>query len=235
MAEGRNLLDTVVGIVSLAGLLAGGIWYATGLQNQLDAAQREITELRSKLETVSLSGPMTGPPGPRGPKGDKGDPGDPGDTGPQGQRGMQGEQGERGPKGEPGSTASLDPSEIEKLVAQLVSERMAATPARVSGVDAPSLDTSKCLPLQDALALDVLPLKAGIELCEADGRLVARVEGINMSQTARWLNIVFLGQGRESCALEDRCRFSWAGDKRYIYERLISDGGEQTAVLRSIP
>ena len=115
----RSLLDTVVGVASLGGLLAGGIWYATGLQNQLDDAKREITDLRAKLESVSSQNAVSAA---RGPKGEKGDPGDPGPQGPRGERGPQGEQGGQGPKGDQGSSASLSPAQIQQVVEQVIAK-----------------------------------------------------------------------------------------------------------------
>lgn len=145
MAE-RSMLDTVVGIGSLATLLAGGIWYATGLQNQLDTANRQINELRSKLDTVS--GPSTGAPGPQGPVGPAGETpiiemratseflqwrvagypswtnliemgdlrGAPGPQGPQGQVGPLGPEGPPGPQGTIGEPGPSGPP-VELAVA----------------------------------------------------------------------------------------------------------------------
>lgn len=228
MAEGRNLLDTVVGIVSLAGLLAGGIWYATGLQSQLDAAQREITELRTKLETVS---PPLGVEGPRGPKGD---PGSEGPQGAQGPRGLQGEPGPMGPPGASGSgSAGLTESQVRQLIQQAVSSL--PTPSAGSGGITVSLggedvfNSSGCIPVSEVRSLEVLTLRKGQEFCEASGQLVAQV---STAEPRGYVFITMPGNGWHQCNISDGCKFPWLGSKRYVFERVGEDEEGVVALFR---
>lgn len=225
MAEGRNLLDTVVGIASLAGLLAGGIWYATGLQNQLEAAQREITDLRTRLETVSTANSAVGPRGP------KGDPGEPGSQGPRGERGPQGEMGPVGPAGPAGSASGL----TEQQVRQIIQQQIASTPAGSGGTVQLTLDeadvfnASGCISVDSIKNLDVLTLREGQEFCERSGRLLARV---NKFKINGYFVITRPGDNDDSCSVETTCRMRWLGGKKYTYERVGEDDRGQVALLR---
>jgi hypothetical protein len=219
MAEGRNLLDTVVGIVSLAGLLAGGIWYATGLQSQLDAAQREITELRTKLETVS---PPVGVEGPRGPKGD------PGSEGPQGAQGPRGLQGEPGPMGPPGAATSGAGGLTESQVKQMIQQAISSLPAPLAGSGGITVslggedvfNTAGCIPVSEVRNLEVLTLRQGQEFCEATGKLVAQVA---RAEPDGYVSITMPGDGNHQCGLNSSCKFPWLGSKRYVFERVGED------------
>ncbi|NML73573.1 hypothetical protein HHL25_05470 [Rhizobium sp. S-51] len=224
MAEGRNLLDTVVGIVSLAGLLAGGIWYATGLQNQLDAAQREITELRTKLETVSKPSGIVGPPGP------KGDPGPEGPPGPQGPRGYQGDVGPMGPAGS--GAGGLSESQVRQLIQQAIQGLPAPSTSggisvSLDGEDV--FDSSGCIPVSGIKSLTTLKLRAGQEFCEADGRLVGTV---SQFFSKGGFAVKRPGEPSDNCSLGNRCKFRWLGSKTYIYERVGEDDKGPVALLR---
>lgn len=227
MAEGRNLLDTMVGIVSLAGLLAGGIWYATGLQSQLDAAQREITELRTKLDTVSNP---NGVPGPQGPKGDVGP------EGPQGQQGPRGFQGEPGPMGPSGASGSGASGLTESQVRQMIQQAVAGLPTpsasggisvALSGQDI--FNSSGCIPVSEVRNLEVLTLREGQEFCEADGRLTAKITSIAGTGT---LFYTLPGKASSNCALNKQCKLRWLGAKTFVYERLGEDDKGPVALLR---
>ncbi len=229
MAEGRNLLDTVVGIVSLAGLLAGGIWYATGLQSQLDAAQREITELRTKLDTVSTPG---GSEGPRGPKGEVGP------EGPQGPQGPRGFQGEAGPMGPPGTSASGSGGLTESQVRQLIQQALSSLPASSSSSGGGStvsvggedvFNSAGCIPVSELRSLQVLTLREGQEFCEADGRLVAK---ITLMRDSGAFSYQQPGRGVGNCSVNSGCTFRWLGSKRYVYERFGQDERGGVAMLR---
>lgn len=224
MAEGRNLLDTVLGIASLTGLLAGGIWYATGLQNQLDAAQREITELRSKLDAVSTSTSS----GIRGPKGDKGD------TGDQGPRGERGPQGEMGPMGQSGGSGGFSETQIRQLVQQLVQQQIASTQNAVGTVQSSIngsdvFSTSGCTNLSEVRNLDLLTLRPAQEFCDQSGRLVARVRKFSETQH---VYIERPGESGDSCALGYSCKLRWLNGKSYTYERYGEDENGPIALLR---
>lgn len=220
MAEGRSLLDTVVGIASLAGLLAGGIWYATGLQNQLDSAKREIVELRTKLEVVSNP---SGVPGPRGPEGPQG---------PQGPRGLQGEPGPMGPSGPAGvSTGGLTEAQVRDIIKQAVAQLPTAKPGIISANMGSSavFDTSTCIPIADVRGLQVLSLRRGQEFCEADGKLVAIIDSVESRGN---LKITLPGFGTDRCSINSSCTMRWLGGKRFVFERVGEDDRGVVALLR---
>lgn len=225
MAEGRNLLDTVVGIASLAGLLAGGIWYATGLQNQLDAAQREITELRTKLDTVS---------NPNGVPGPKGEPGPEGPQGPQGPRGLQGEPGPMGPPGPSGTGAGgLTETQVRQMIQQAISAlptpAAASTGVNVTLGGADVFNASGCIPISAIRELEVLTLREGQEFCDTDGRLVGTVG----SFSGRGSFVVKRpGEPQDGCTPGSRCKMRWLGSKTYVYERVGEDDKGRVALLR---
>lgn len=211
MAEGnRNLLDTAVGVVSLAGLLAGGIWYATGLQSQLDSAQREITDLRAKLDTVSAANVSA-----KGIKGDKGDLGDVGPTGPRGPKGDQGPQGDAGPAGKEGS-GGVDESKLRALVAAAVAAQAAKSqPSVVNNalVDAAGkFDTSKCILDSDVRSVPLLTVKAGMQFCKADGTLLTIVEKIAPGNVILFRNP---GSGRWYVYQGEKNGFKWDTGRQF--------------------
>ena len=216
MAEGRNLLDTVVGIVSLAGLLAGGIWYATGLQNQLESAQREISELRTRLEKVS---PADGNIGPRGPKGDTGD---------------MGPQGPRGPAGEPGP--AIDQAEIMAMISRLAPARASASQqsGNVPTVAETSLDTG-CRLNKEFADLRTFSVRTGIEVCDATGRVLAIVDKVTTDGFPDYIGVNFKVPGSKDvfCWKEaTSCQVPWLPGKAFYIERLSRDVDGGVAVLR---
>lgn len=224
MADGRNLLDTVVGIVSLAGLLAGGIWYATGLQNQLDAAQREITELRTKLDSVTMPNGMPGP---------KGDPGPEGPPGPQGPRGLRGEPGPMGPPGEIASSAT-GPSmaEVEaaiaKAIANLPSTLNKGTVVSAETQAAAAFQAGTCLSAAEISAASAFALSEGQEICGNDGELLTTVQAIDR------ITVFFTSPGYPnwSCRKTDKCTFAWLENRRFFVERTVKSGDKWTASFR---
>jgi hypothetical protein len=226
MADGRGLLDTVVGIASLIGLLAGGIWYATGLQNQLDAAQREITDLRAKLENVAMADKAVGP---RGPKGDKGDIGD---TGPQGLRGERGPQGEPGPQGAGGG---VDQQQIGQIVARIVQAELAKMPAATgSSVTAEIPDIFKagsCISISNVNGKKIVFLQKNQEFCDESGALLARIDDIRSSPPYTIL-ATRPGKLRWVCQINNRCSLPWSDSSKYIYERIGKDDNVAIAMLR---
>ncbi|MER9682612.1 collagen-like protein [Mesorhizobium sp. M0184] len=211
MAEngGRHLLDTVVGVVSLAGLLAGGIWYATGLQNQLDAAQREITDLRTKLDTVSAANSSA-----KGIKGDKGDPGDQGPIGlrgPKGDVGPQGDAGPMGPPGKDGAGGGIDEGELESLVDAAVTERMASLPKSGEGVvtQQPGVfDFSKCISVAALTVKETATIGPNLEICSSNGELLARITGVDKMSSRLYFEIP--GRGSNGCDTRYKCNFKIA-------------------------
>ncbi|MGV1867952.1 MULTISPECIES: hypothetical protein [unclassified Rhizobium] len=238
MAEGRNLLDTVVGIASLAGLLAGGIWYATGLQNQLESAQREITELRTKLEKVSTSEASVGPRGPAGPMGPKGDVGDPG---PQGPRGLLGPQGETGPSGN--SSSTMSEAAIKDVVNTLVAQKLAAmpqVPSSSSGGSANAsiasnpFDTTDCVPWESIKSMQVLTLKKNDTVCAADGRLMGTVVALAKAGfDGSFIQTTAPGdRDKASCRLNETCRLPMLNNQSYVFERAALDAKPPVAMFR---
>jgi hypothetical protein len=229
MAEGRNLLDTVVGIVSLAGLLAGGIWYATGLQNQLEAAQRELTELRTKLEKVSNAEATVGPRGPSGAQGPKGDQGEPGPQGLRGERGLQGEPGPAGP-------TSIDQPTLARLIQDAVDRKILTLPSSATSPVAPltsgleAFNTTSCIPASSVKNLPVLTLRAGQEFCASDGALLATVQEFNTRGDR--LYMMRPGAGRLWCDLNEECTMRWFDGATYVFERTSEDGKGKVALFR---
>ncbi|NEI03678.1 hypothetical protein GUK34_02075 [Rhizobium leguminosarum] len=222
MAEGRNLLDTVVGIASLAGLLAGGIWYATGLQNQLESAQREITELRTRLEKVSASEGVVGPRGPAGPQGPKGDQGDVGPAGPQGERGAV-------VQASANAIPPISDTELNNRIANLISKKLSSVPngaaipsGTVSEQGATIFDSSRCNSVEAASRAEFIELHEGAEFCEQTGRLVvsARAPSANYVNFGDTIEFVYPGTDRTTvCGTKRLCELPWAPDKQFILER----------------
>lgn len=226
MADGRGLLDTVVGIASLVGLLAGGIWYATGLQNQLDAAKREIIELRTKLDSVATVDKTAGL---RGPQGDKGDMGD---TGPQGPRGERGPQGEKGPKGEDGK--GVTQAELDAAVVRAIAERpVQTTTAASTSTPSPSavamFDTGSCIASTQIKSSKYFVLSEGQEICGGDGELLTRFVGMGPGDSAMFFNP---GYGNWSCGPGQKCRFDWYQGKRFHLERAKAEADKPSVMFR---
>ncbi|MBB3461566.1 collagen-like protein [Rhizobium sp. BK377] len=228
----RSLLDTVVGVASLGGLLAGGIWYATGLQNQLDDAKREITDLRAKLESVSSQNAVSAA---RGPKGEKGDPGDPGPQGPRGERGPQGEQGGQGPKGDQGSSASLSPAQIQQVVEQVIAKLPTNTTGgnmkTVAYADSSQLfDLSRCITAAQVKTSLAIALQKGSEICDANGSLLQKVTKIRPD--SRSVSFMAPDWGGWDCAQGNRCSFKFDPTRRFVIDRFGDNNGEPVVTLR---
>lgn len=226
-------LINVATFVGLAVPLVGLGMYVNNLTNQIDTSKAEVAALKAQvgqLQDILQKAQQTAAAGERGPKGDKGDPGE---------RGEQGPRGERGPTGEKGDPGQVDEAAVEeiKAFAEQMIDRKLQTRSTASAGSTPALldvnlDSSTCWPLEAVLSKDTVALKEGVELCDESGRLIARVEGINQKMKQKWLNIVLLGHGRESCELERVCGFQWMNESRYIYERLVTKDGEAVAMLR---
>lgn len=225
MAEGRNLLDTVVGVVSLAGLLAGGIWYATGLQSQLDAAQREITDLRARLEKVSFADGAVGRPSPVGPKGELGD------AGPPGPRGERGPIGPEGPAGKNGDTLSEE--QVKAIALKLVQAELqnsALVPSSAASVATSTVDGLDCLSAEALAKQSRFSLKSGDRICDQNSNVVAKV--LNISHGDSSLQLVVPGGKKTICQQYAVCKFPWS-NKSYIYEDMVvADGDVWTAMIR---
>lgn len=218
-------------VVAVVGFAITGTALYFNLDRQLEKANEKIASLETVI--LDLSNARSTSAGAKGPKGDKGDPGERGD---QGEQGPRGERGPTGEKGDPGQVDEAAVEEIKAFAEQLI-DRKLQTRSTSSGGSTPALldvqlDSSACWPLEAVLSKDTVALKEGVELCDESGRLVARVEGINQKLKQKWLNIVLLGHGRESCELERVCGFQWMNDSRYIYERLVTKDGEAVAMLR---
>ncbi|MCO5152562.1 MULTISPECIES: collagen-like triple helix repeat-containing protein [unclassified Shinella] len=218
-------------VVAVVGFAITGTALYFNLDRQLEKANEKIASLETVI--LDLSNARAASTGAKGPKGEKGDPGERGDQGEQGPRG------ERGPSGEKGDTGQVDDAALEeiKAFAEQLIDRKLQTRSTASVGSAPALldvelDSSTCWPLEAVLSKETVAFKEGVELCDESGRLIARVEGINLKTKQKWLNIVLLGHGRESCELERVCSFQWLNDSKYIYERLVSKDGEAVAMLR---
>lgn len=116
--EGRHFYEHLGGIsagIAIVGFIAGGAYYMAGLQNQLDNAKLEITELRAKLEAEASRLQ-------KGDKGEKGDKGDKGDAGPPGEKGRDGQ--------------TADNSRLDQLSQQIVelNRRVTGLPQAVAAV-----------------------------------------------------------------------------------------------------
>jgi Collagen triple helix repeat (20 copies) len=220
----RSLLDTVVGVASLGGLLAGGIWYATGLQNQLDAAQREITDLRTKLETVSSQNLTAGP---RGPKGEKGDPGEPGAQGPRGERGLQGEPGPTGAD----TQASISRSDVSKMISDALGALPAPTAGRVASKSS-AFSNDECALDTDFSRLDPIEIRKGMTVCDASGRLLSTVDEV-ATRGYVGVGIVVPGRDRWWCSLNSVCQLPWIPNRKFVLERLADDNDGPAALFRS--
>lgn len=221
LAEGRNLLDTVVGIVSLAGLLAGGIWYAAGLQNQLNAAQREIVELRTKLESVSNAGTAVGPRGPQGPKGDQGDSGPPGPRGP---------QGDPGPSGSAGNSGSgLNEQQVRELIQQAVRTLPAPTSIAAAPQTGTELDPKACLLSSQVMSSPSFSIAVGQEICDENGALLS-----TLIEITRKKSVFFMvpGKGTIGCSYGAKCSLPWMRGRIFHTERVTESGDASAANFR---
>lgn len=225
MAE-RSLLDTVVGIASLAGLLAGGIWYATGLQNQLESAQREIAELRSRLETVSSNTATVA-------RGEKGEQGERGETGP------KGEKGDRGPPGAGG--ADLDAEGLREMVDRLVAEQVALLKIPTSSSQAATttfvdssgtFDLAKCIPVDQLRSNPSVTVKEGSEFCGADGQVLMVVGEVRVE--AKKLFYQVPGDNLRSATMSSKTKVEW--EKRpFVVQRFAENAdGEGVATIRFV-
>lgn len=226
--ESTGVVTTILGFI---GVIGGVAVYGTNLKNQFDASQTKIVQLETQVATLRDQldkANAIGGAGQKGPKGDKGEPGDPG---------PQGERGPAGPRGEPGAagaTSLADPSALEPIVNALVNKILASRPASSGNsvfVSQPgAFDFSKCVSDAELRQAEVITLRAKMEVCASDGRLIAKIRSLNGDGG---VDIVAPGKGSNFWTLNNVVRFPWAGAKEYVYERFSEDGNGPVALFRA--
>jgi cbb3-type cytochrome oxidase subunit 3 len=234
--------EVIAALIAIVGFLIAGAWYVFSLQNQVEVAQREIIDLRSRLETIATINAT------KSTKGDKGDPGEKGDAGPRGLRGEKGdpgEQGNAGPKGEmsePGAktaSAELTSEQMEKLV-DLVAEKLPkvapqASTNTVSYVDnSGTFDLSKCIPIEQVKTSKTLTLRKGSEICGPDGELLETVTKVHVD----YKRIYFANpiSGNWSCdAGESHCSIHGDPQRYFSVERFSDESEKASVVIRFRP
>lgn len=70
----KPIAEGMAALIAVIAFIGGGLWYVFTLQNQIESAQKEIVELRTRLETIAtINASATN--GLKGEKGDKGEKG----------------------------------------------------------------------------------------------------------------------------------------------------------------
>jgi hypothetical protein len=228
-----SVAEVTAAVIAILTALVVVVWYVFSLQNQVEVAQREIVELRSRIETIAAASAdkskgEKGEPGERGPKGEKGD---------AGERGLRGEKGD---KGDPGSGGNVDQTALRSLILDTVRVEVAKLPAASSSVSASSdineamelFNANGCISVNDVKGKELLTLKAGMEFCDASGRVVLRFTEVATNRTS---TIYFTkpGRGTDNCYYEHKCDFfdTFFGNS-YVYERFADEGDGRIALFR---
>lgn len=213
--QNRSLLEFVGLLLAIITPVAGGVWYASGLQNELENAKREIVELRTRLEAVQQSSAS----GFRGQKGDKGDPGDPGP------RGLQGPPGE-----------TLSEEEVGRIIARYLANN---PPTKAIPKTASVVDDASAKPDADCVDVGTLEtssfqLKNGDKVCDQNGKLLATVK-VTADGYPDYIGVAFTmpGSGRSFCWQEAKaCSISFLPESKYYIESLTPMRDGSIALLR---
>ncbi|MGO7589964.1 hypothetical protein [Rhizobium leguminosarum] len=224
MAEGathRSFMDTVGGLITIVGAVAALTAYCVSLQFTLNEANREIERLSKQVDTISARTASNA----QGPKGDRGE------TGPQGPRGEKGEQGIQGQPGAVGGGGGVDEVRLGAMIDDRLSQKLASMPKAVAAnTDVSGLfDMSKCTPASEIKKRDTLIIFKGMEVCDASGALLTRMNGLADSN-----RMVFWspGTGDWSCSSSSKCRFDWDPNRDFYYERSTEKDGKSFTSIR---
>ncbi len=229
MAEtNKSFLETLGGVITIGGVVAGLTAYCVSLQFGLNQASREIERLDKQISSLSSS-QSNAQQGVRGPKGEQGE------VGPEGPRGPVGPAGPKGEKGEPG-TAVLDSSEIIALVNKTVAERLNQLPkvstntASVTPAVPQVYDTTSCIDVAAVKNSPMLSLRKAMEICAPDGQLLTKVIGV----FENYISFSNPDVGRWNCGLGAKCGFAWDKSRQFFIERSSDQNGELVALIRFV-
>jgi hypothetical protein len=231
-----------IGAVLAVGIPIFGMGqYVSDLKNQIDNSKTEVVALKTQvgqLQDLLQKTQASIGSGSRGAQGPKGDPGEVGPQGPRGERGLTGEQGPIGPAGNAGSSAGPNEQQIRQLVQQMVQQQLASLPASGGSGQAtfvstgPAFDLSNCIPATAFSSQQTFTLKAEMEICAIDGRLVATIEQIGNNS----LKVAVPGASNTYCSLGSKCKLPWLPNATFIWERRADDpsGKGSLALMRKM-